>query len=230
MAILLYDLVGKDKQAPFSPHCWKAAMALAHKGLEFRSIPTGFTEIDGIAEGPRRVLPTIRDGERLISDSFEIALYLEATCPDAPSLFHGEGGRAAARFVERWAVAALHPYVGRAILMDLFDRLHPADQAYFRETREKRYGKRLEAVPDGREDGLAAFRAALEPLRATLSFQPFLGGDGPLFADYIVFGTFQWARVSSPFRLLEAGDPVAEWFERCLDLHGGLGRRVAAAA
>ncbi|TIU84388.1 MAG: glutathione S-transferase family protein, partial [Mesorhizobium sp.] len=25
-------------------------------------------------------------------------------------------------------------------------------------------------------------------------------------------------------------DVVAQWFERCLDLHGGLGRKVAAAA
>jgi hypothetical protein len=33
--------------------------------------------------------------------------------------------------------------------------------------------------------------------------------------------------VISPLRVLEADDPVAAWFERCLDLHGGLGRQQA---
>ena len=40
MTILLYDLVGADEKRPYSPHCWKAAMALAHKGLSFRRVPT----------------------------------------------------------------------------------------------------------------------------------------------------------------------------------------------
>jgi hypothetical protein len=31
-------------------------------------------------------------------------------------------------------------------------------------------------------------------------------------------------------RVDEDGDPVADWFERCLDLHGGIGRKVPAAA
>jgi hypothetical protein len=43
----------------------------------------------------------------------------------------------------------------------------------------------------------------------------------PLFAGYILFGAFQWARVISPLRLLDPDDPVAQWFERCLDVHGG---------
>ena len=63
-----------------------------------------------------------------------------------------------------------------------------------------------------------------------LAVQPFIGGASPLFADYIVFGALQWARIVTPFRLLDDGDVVAQWFERCLDLHDGLGRKVAAAA
>jgi hypothetical protein len=63
-----------------------------------------------------------------------------------------------------------------------------------------------------------------------LSYQPWIGGASPLFADYIVFGAFQWVRVTSPFQALAADDPVAEWFGRCLDLHGGVGRKVRAAA
>jgi glutathione S-transferase len=61
----------------------------------------------------------------------------------------------------------------------------------------------------------------LSPNSHLLGRQPFLGGVKPLFADYILFGAFQWARVISPLRLLDPDDPVAQWFERCLDVHGG---------
>lgn len=48
------------------------------------------------------------------------------------------------------------------------------------------FGKRLEEVAAGRDAKLAAFRASLEPLRSMLTYQPFIGGQSPLFVDYIV--------------------------------------------
>jgi glutathione S-transferase len=230
MTIQLYELIGSDPARPFSPHCWKAAMALAHKGLPFRSMPTPFTSVAGVEGGAHKTVPVIRDGDRVVSDSFAIALYLEETYPDRRTLFGGEGGVAMARFVERWSQLTIHSYCGAAALMDIHDRLAPTDQEYFRASREKRYGKRLEEVPAAREAGIAAFRASLEPLRSMLGVQPFIGGKGPLFPDYIVFGAFQWMRVISPFRILDDADPVSAWFERCLDLHDRLGRQVPAAA
>lgn len=230
MTILLYDLVGTDQARPFSPHCWKVAFALAHKGLEFRSVPTPFTKVKSVEDGACGTVPVIRDGETLVGDSFQIALYLEETYPDRPTLFGGEGGKALARFVERWAITVLHPFLGRSVLMDIHDRLDPDDQQHFRRTREVRFGKALEDVPMARDFELPTFRLALEPMRATLVHQPFLGGEAPSFADHIVAGSFQWVRVMSPYQVLEADDPVADWFERCLDLYDGLARRVQAAA
>ncbi len=230
MTVLLYDLVGADAARPFSPHCWKVAFALAHKGIDFERVPTPFTAVATVEGGAAKTVPVIRDGATVVADSFAIAQYLEERYPDRPSLFGGAGGMALARFVERWSQLTIHPYLGAAVLMDIHDRLAPPDQEHFRRTREVRYGRPIEEVPAGRDDKLGAFRASLEPLRATLSVQPFLGGDGPLFADYIVASAFQWARVISPFRVLEDDDPVAHWFERCLALHEGLGRQVPAAA
>jgi glutathione S-transferase len=230
MTILLYDLVGSDPARPFSPHCWKAAFALAHKGLAFESVPTPFTAVKGVEGGVCGTVPVIRDGERVVGDSFAIALYLEETYPDRPSLFEGEGGKAAARFIERWSQLTVHPFLGAAALMDIHDRLAPEDQAHFRTTREARFGRPIEDVPADRDSHLQGFRAKLEPLRSMLTYQPFIGGDRPLFADYIVAGAFQWLRVISPYKVLADDDPVGVWFERCLDLHGGLGRRVSAAA
>ncbi|EHK57032.1 glutathione S-transferase family protein [Allomesorhizobium alhagi] len=230
MTILLYDLVGRDASRPFSPHCWKAAMALAHKGLDFEKVPTPFTAVPGVEGGISKIVPVIRDGDKTVSDSFAIALYLEDAYPDRPTLFGGDGGKAMARFIERWSQLTIHTYLGSAALKDIHDVLAPEDQAYFRKSREARFGKRLEEVPAGREAGLATFRASLEPLRSTLSYQPWIGGASPLFADYIVYGAFQWVRIISPFPVLAENDPVAEWFGRCLDLHGGIGRKVPAAA
>ena len=75
------------------------------------------------------------------------------------------------------------------------------------------------------QGGTGSFLASLEPLRSMFGYQPFLGGDGPLFADYIVFGAFQWARVVSPFKLLAEEDPVYAWRERLLDAFDGMARK-----
>ncbi|AZO58742.1 MAG: glutathione S-transferase family protein [Mesorhizobium sp.] len=230
MTILFYDLVGHDAKRPFSPHCWKTKMALAHKGLDATKVPTRFLEVPKVEGGASKTVPVIRDGERVVADSFAIALYLDEAYPERPTLFGGEGGKATARFIERWSQLTIHPYLMTVLLTDLHSMQDEANRAYFRESREQRLGKRLEEVVAGRDEGLAGFRASLEPLRSMLSYQPFIGGTSPLFADYIVFGALQWARVASPYQLLETGDGVAEWFERCLDLHGGIGRQVAAAA
>ena len=229
MTILLYDLVGEDTSRPFSPHCWKTAMSLAHKGLEFRRMPTPFTSVPAVEGGVSKTVPVIRDGDEVVADSFTIALYLDDAYPNRPTLFGGEGGRAMARFIERWSQLTLHPYLGASVLTDIHARLAPPDQAYFRENREQRYGKTLEEVAAPRETQLAAFRASLEPLRNMLTYQPYIGGETPLYPDYIVFGAFQWVRVMSPFPMLAGDDPISVWFERLLDLHAGLGRSVAAA-
>jgi len=230
MSIKLYDLVGKDHSRPFSPHCWKVQMALAHKNLHYETIPTPFTAIPEIEGGASKIVPVIRDGDTVVADSFAIALYLERTYPDQPSLFGGSGGEAMARFIERWCVATIHPFIAQAALMDIHDCLAPADQAHFRNSREARFNKPLEEVPLGRDEKLEGFRASLAPLRSLLADQPFIGGDQPLFCDYIVFGTLQWARVISPYRFLAQDDAVNAWFERCLQLHEGLGAKVPAAA
>lgn len=225
----LYALSGADTSRPFSPHVWKTKLSLAHKGLTFDIAPVGFTEIPRLEQGATKIVPLLRDGEKLVSDSFDIALYLEEAYPDRPPLFSGEGGKAMARFVEGWSQTTLHPAIGRIAIMDIHDSLDPIDRAYFRASREERFGRPLEAVAEAGRGDLETFSAKLEPIRHMLKFQPFLGGDRPLFADYIVFGALQWARIVSPHRLLAAGDVVTDWFERCLDLHDGLGRSVTAA-
>jgi len=225
----LYALCGEDRTRQFSPHVWKTVMALAHKGLDHETVPLAFTEIPAVEGGVTATVPLLRDGERLVRDSFDIAVYLDEAYPDRPSLFSGEGGRAAARFIEAWSQSALHMAVTRIAILDIHGLLAPADRAYFRKNREARLGATLEEIAAAGEAEIAGFAKRLQPLRNMLKVQPFIGGDGPLFSDYIVFGALQWLRTTSNAQVLDPADPVAVWFERCLDLHGGAGRRAAAA-
>jgi glutathione S-transferase len=230
MPIVLYELCGRDPEQVFSPHCWKVRMALAHKGLDYETRPIPFTKIPEIAGGFSKTVPILDDNGTLVRESFDIALHLERVYPDRPSLFGGPGGEAMARFVERWSLATIHPRLMRCIVADIHSILGEEDKTYFRKSREARLGKTLEAVQAGREAAAEELRGALAPLRDMLGIQPFIGGEQPLFADYIVFGPFQWARITSPYNALSADDPIVAWFGRLLALYGGMGAGVKAAA
>jgi glutathione S-transferase len=224
MAMTLYDLAGAQPERRFSPYCWRTKLALAHKGLPYDTVAWRFTDKDVIAFSGQGRVPVLVDGDHVVFDSWTIATYLEDAYPHRPSLFGGDGGRAVARFVNAWADNVVNGGLSRLIVSDILAILDDKDRAYFRETREKRFGMALEAVTADRDTHVAAFRQSLAPLRALFGTQPFLGGDAPAYADYIVFGCFQWARCTSPFRLLMTDDPVWAWRERLLSAFDGLAR------
>jgi glutathione S-transferase len=229
MTRILYSLCGADESRPFSPHCWKVVLALHHKGLDFVERPSPFTKISEIEGGFSKTVPILRDGNELIRDSFDIALYLEDKYPDRPTLFGGEGGRALSRFVERFSQSIVHPAISQFAVPHIHDMLGETDQVYFRASREKLLGKTLEEMRASREAAVTAFAVKLEPVRQTLGHQAYLGGDAPLFADYILFGALQWMRITTGAQVFANDDPVKAWFERCLDLHNGVGRSVTPA-
>ncbi|HLQ26468.1 MAG TPA: glutathione S-transferase family protein [Acidiferrobacterales bacterium] len=224
MVIQLYDLAGVDENRRFSPYCWRIRMALVHKELQVQTIPWRFTDKAAIAFSGQGAVPVLVDGDLTVVDSWRIANYLEDQYPDRAPLFGCEAARHHALFIKLWVERVLNPLALRMVALDIFKHLHEKDRAYFRETREKRFGMSLEAYVSNREQARDGFREALAPLRAFLGEQPFLGGLKPLFADYLVFGTFQWMRCVSDFQVLAKDDPVYAWRARLLDLYGGLAR------
>ena len=225
MSLQLYELVGTDAERPFSPYCWRTRMALAHKGLDHGSIPWRFTEKSAIAPHGSERVPVLLDGGKPVADSWVIANYLEDAFPDRPSLFGGEGGRAVTRMINSWGDIVVNGGLFPLIVADIPAHLGPVDAEYFRRSREARLGRKLEDVAAERDKTVVTFRRSLEPMRLTLKSQEFLGGAAPNYADYIVFGGFQWARAVSPFRLLEENDPIYTWREKLLDAFGGLARK-----
>jgi glutathione S-transferase len=219
--IRMFDLAAGDPAIRFSPYCWRTKLALAHKGLAVETIAWRFSEVALLPEG-HRLVPTIIDGDKTLSDSFAIALYLEQSYPDRPSLFGGSGGEAHARLINAWADAVVQANMVRLIVHDIWSVLAPDDQTLFRKTREKRLGTSLEAAQEDREERVTLFRQSLQPARIALRTAPWLGGEAPSYADYILAGAFMWARSISHFETLAPDDTLHDWLGRVLALHGGL--------
>jgi glutathione S-transferase len=230
MAITLYDLAGADPDLRFSPYCWRTRMALAHKDLPVKRLPWRFTDKTKIKFSGQEKVPVIKDGTTTVADSWTIAEYLEETYSERPSLFGGSGGVAHAFFINAWADTIMLPGIGRLIVRDIWALLDPKDQDYFRTTREKQFGATLESITADRDKRVADFRHSLFPIRRVLKTRDWLGGDEPSYADYIVFGQFQWARCTSTFELLTPDDPVTAWRTRMLDLFGNLAGSAKTAA
>jgi len=148
------------------------------------------------------------DAENTISDSWENAKYLETEYPDTPSLKldHGE-----VLFIKFWVETVLHPELLQLLVMDIYNNLAKKDQKYFRESREKRFGKALEEIVINRNERLPRFQKLLNPLRTTLKKQDFVAGETPGFSDYIVYEG--WKLKGWPVKTIIRGQTVSEDFQ-----------------
>lgn len=225
MAIVIYELDGRDGHR-FSPYCWRTRMALAHKGLTARFETIPFRDKSALAFANHKTVPVLVDGGKTVVDSWSIAEHLE--CYPGRTLFGRDGGRTFTRFINAWTNNALQRALAPLIVADIFAHATPEDREHFRATREPRYGgRRLEDVQaEARADGPDAFRSILSPVRDVVAENPYLGGDEPLYADYIVLGAFQWARCVSSYPLLSEDDPVHAWRGRMLKLYDGMAAKV----
>jgi glutathione S-transferase len=228
--IQMYDLAGADDDRRISPFCWAIRMALAHKGLAVQTIPWRMVEKDKIASANSKTVPVIVDGEKTIGDSWAIAEYLDNAYPNNP-LFESPQARAYCLWIHHWSARTLHALIVPIILEDVVRLLHQKDAAYFRTTRERMFGKPLEEVYDRSPSAFAKLTEALAPVRRALRHNAFLAGLQPAFGDYVVFGAFQWARCcSQEYLFRNVDDPLDSWFDRMLELYGGLGKRAKSDA
>jgi glutathione S-transferase len=209
-----------------SPFVWRTRFCLAHKGLDPRRVPITYHDKDQLAFSGQDRVPVLVDGDHVVSDSWNIACYLEDAYPDTPNLFGGKEGRGAALLINRWCDTALLGSLFFICAPGTYDVTQPEDQPYFEQSRLEWTGKTIDDMRAMEAPMLKSFAKALEPLRLTLAEQPFIGGDSPAFADYCVMGGFMWARTTRPGGLLADDDPVEAWRQRMLDLYDGMGRNA----
>lgn len=226
MALTLYELGGLNDRR-YSLFAWRSRMALAHRGYAVEYKPVRVSDKAAIAFSKQDKVPILVDGDTVIPDSWRIAQHLAAR-DGTDALFGGETAQALTRFVNSWVDRTIVPRLIPLLMIDILGIVDEQDGQHLRTVIEKAFGKTLEELSASRDKEIVAFRRLLDPVRASLRSQPFLSGMKPSYADYILFSPFQWARIVSPFQVLEADDALAAWRERMLDLHGGLARTVPA--
>jgi glutathione S-transferase len=226
----LLELVGADPSVSFSPHCWKTKMALAHKGLDATMVPLHFSDIEKTDLRDARTLPVLFDGNRTVSDSWEIAMYLEGRYDRGGPLFGEPLVIFFTRAINAWVDEIVLPALSKVLSKDIWNCIDEADRPYYRASREARFGHKLEDVWSARDTNLKLFRELVDPLRQKIAGQDYIGaildGSSPRYADYCAFAPFMWARCVSPIELLELGDPIAPWRDRLLDAFGGMARQA----
>jgi len=74
VSIKMYDLAAAEPERRFSPFCWRTKMALAHKGLEFETIPWRYADKPAIAFANWDRVPVIVDKNLPVADSCDCKL------------------------------------------------------------------------------------------------------------------------------------------------------------
>ncbi len=227
MAMKLYDLALGDPELRPSPYCWIVKFALLHKGLEFETVPVGFADKEKYPDAEYGKVPVLIDGDETVKDSAVITAWLDKTYPDKP-LVATPGEAAAAEFYRMWMLSSFFPAVAPMLLTRLHALAADEDKAYFRKTREARFGKTLEeiAAQSGQKEKV---EAVLQPLSAPLGRFRFLGGDAPNLCDYTVAGCLMWPRIVTTDDVFETPQAVASWMGRMLDLCDGYARKAKRA-
>lgn len=229
MTLILYELGGRNGLR-YSQFSWRTRMALAHKGLDADVRPVAVHDKAAIAFSKQERVPILVDDGETIFDSWAIAEHLERRAPQRPSLFGGAVGHGLSRFVNAYADRVLVPVIAPLLMLDVTECVDADDALHLRTQIEKAFRGSLESLAANRAEAALKVRKLLDPVRACLKAQPFLSGEGPAYADYILFSLFQWARLVSRFEPLEPTGAIAAWRERMLDLHDGLARREPSRA
>lgn len=209
--IELYDLCGANDKR-FSPFCWRTKAVLTYKKLPFSTIPMSFTEKDKIAFSGQDRVPVIKDNGTVVYDSWSIAKYLEEKHPEI-KIFPGLGLRESCRFFNLYVDNTVHGALILVMVNDIWNNIQEKDRAYFRESREKRFGMTLEQIAAKRDENRPKMQAVLAQLDDTLAGQDYFFGI-PTYADLCLFGTFKWVTTVSKEPLFDKTPTLRAWWER----------------
>lgn len=240
--IVLLD-IPSEKAGPISSNTWKVRYALNYKGLPFR---TEWVEMPDIAAackkfgvpptnphpGSEYTVPAIYDPStgKSVAESLDIALYLDATYPDRPRLILPGTIGFQCVFTDAFYMKVYQSLL-QWIVIRALDTWNAPTSAYLRRQHESMVlGATTEQSAKGWEEtkkGLNWLAECLKENEKMGQTGPFVMGDVPCFADFVVAGGFTllgkvykegWAQV----RELNDGR-WAKFMDALSDYEGGMG-------
>ncbi|KZT27479.1 hypothetical protein NEOLEDRAFT_1176878 [Neolentinus lepideus HHB14362 ss-1] len=210
--IIFYDIPSISGKG-WSPNTWKTRLALKFKGLPYKTVWVEYPNIQSLSKeigaapttvdidgSPKYTLPAIYDPKtkRAISDSQDIAEYLDATYPETPVLFPSGTLALQFAFQEAFTLIGLGS-VFPPMIQDTMNILNEESKNFYRRTREAAFRKKVEEIcPLGpiRDE---AWRKAREGLTMTAGWLqkrrgPYIMGETISYADLHVVAWLLWVR------------------------------------
>jgi glutathione S-transferase len=194
--------------APLSPNARRVRLTAAVLGLtlEEKLVDLGKGEqrtAEYLALNPNGAIPTLVDGDFVLSESRAIAQYLAAKKPEAGLIPRDEAARADVTRWQFWDASHLSPHVVGGLT---FEKLIKPMLGM--------------GAPDARrvDDALANFRRYAAVLNARLDGKSYLVGEALTVADLTLASSLMYAKqVDLP---LSEFPHVAAWFARITELDG----------
>ncbi|KAJ7136041.1 hypothetical protein C8R44DRAFT_869730 [Mycena epipterygia] len=216
--IVFYDIASAPPATPFAVNPCKTRYALNFKRVHYR---TEWVDLPDVASVRKKLnvapvrkfrdgssyhtLPIIEDpstGE-VIGDSFDIAVYLDKTFPDAPPLLPPSTTALQAAF-NTHVDNTFNPF--NAILLFHGIPFNPgtaeASKVSICWRMEKERWEDITVEGEERVQTLEAFKAALGELAKWYGYSdgPFMEGENPLYADFILGAWLRYMSVAMPVK------------------------------
>ncbi|KAG9313020.1 hypothetical protein JVU11DRAFT_6459 [Chiua virens] len=212
--IVFYDIPSKLGINAWSPNTWKTRYALNIKGVPYKTEWVEYPDIEALAKkigapstgtkddgSPAYTLPIISDPNtgKVVSDSFLIAVYLDATYPNRGATLFPAGTKPLIAAFESGIVGALGGLFPLQLAASCVV-LNPPSEVYFRRTREASFGKKIEEFsPEGptRQADVAKGREAFNAVDGWLakSEGKFVLGNTVSYADGVLAGWLTWIKI-----------------------------------
>ena len=191
-------------QFELSQYSEKVRLILDYKGLEYRKVEVtpGVGQLELLKISGQSQVPVLKDGDRVIADSTEIALYLDRKYPERPILPTDPIQRGQCLIYEEWADESIglkgrKAFIGalnknqnfrKSILPkqtpDFLKNLVGAVPGEFLDL----LGTGVGFGPDAVKESHRGLKQDLEALSLILEERPYLVGNQPTLADLAVAG------------------------------------------